>query len=237
MPEPVAVDCGDDDSAEDRPPDRADVPARSRRGQMWASPVAPVRRHRPWRSAAALLTLAAFLVAVSVGTYFLWRVDPNVVLENRLIEWMQAALLALAALVHAVRSRGLQDAVLRLSRVGLALFCTSLVLRELDLDKFGTNPAWQFAEVALRGVIITAWAIFAWPVVRSAAGILARLHRLARSPCAALTVCGGVFYLLSWPLDQFQPDLGALSAMFLEETLQLNGTILFFVAAWTALDR
>lgn len=84
---------------------------------------------------AATLIVAGAVVGATLLTILLWRRDRLVVEENHLVEWTQAGLLFLAALVHGARIAPAPGRAGRTIRMGMTLLCLSFLLREVDIEK------------------------------------------------------------------------------------------------------
>ncbi|MFU8830410.1 MAG: hypothetical protein ACNA8P_13385 [Phycisphaerales bacterium] len=169
----------------------------------------------------------------SLTCYLLRKQDFSSAQEYQQVEWAQAGFLAAAALVNAWRTVGSRSLANRYLRAGLSLFCASMLLREVDIDKFGEPPFWDTIELGLRLTLVAGWIWF---------GILALKHRDALfrvvpvsllSWCCLLNALGCLLYAASYPFDKFELTIGPLSAVFLEQTLELNATIMFLFAAFT----
>ena len=96
--------------------------------------------------------VASAVLLSMLASIALWTVFPDIDDENHLLEWLQALFLALACSVHGVRAWQEPDrqSLRFLMHAGLSALLFGFLLRELDIDQFGTAPAWAQAEKALR---------------------------------------------------------------------------------------
>jgi hypothetical protein len=174
------------------------------------------------------------LIGASTTAFLLWRQDAHVVDENHIVENTQVACLLLAAAVHFLRAGALprlSDRDARLIRQGLGLFCISLTVRELDIDRMGDRAIASNVELAVRGAVVVCWVLFSWRLLPSIESLWSRKASVACSSLALLTFAGCAFYLASWPFDKFPDYFGRPEAKFIEQTSQLNATLLLLVAA------
>ena len=177
----------------------------------------------------AIAVLASMLTAIA-----LWTVFPNIDDENHLLEWLQALFLALACSVHGVRAwqEPERQSLRFLMHAGLSALMFGFLLRELDIDQFGTAPAWAQAEKALRVMellILIRLLIFFAPRARK---VFAAVPQIFSMRITILTAIGGLLMVAGWPFDKKifhgMPDAYALLG---EEVLELGAYLLLFLAS------
>ena len=183
------------------------------------------------RSNAGVASAVLLSMAISIA---LWTVFPDIDDENHLLEWLQALFLALACSVHGVRAWQEPDrqSLRFLMHAGLCALMFGFLLRELDIDQFGTAPAWAQAEKALRVMellILIRLLIFFAPRARK---VFAAAPRIFGMRITILTLIGGLLMVAGWPFDKKvfhgMPDAYALLG---EEVLELGAYLLLFLAS------
>ncbi|MGK5079804.1 hypothetical protein [Janthinobacterium sp. HLX7-2] len=177
----------------------------------------------------ASAVLLSMLAAIA-----LWTVFPDIDDENHLLEWLQALLLALACTVHGVRAWQEADrqSLRFLMHAGLCALLFGFLLRELDINQFGTAPAWAQLEKTLRVVellILVRLLIFFAPRARKVFAVAPQLFSMH---ITILTAIGGLLMLAGWPFDKKvfhgMPDAYALLG---EEVCELGAYLLLFLAS------
>lgn len=211
----------------------------------------------------SLKNLTIAIPAVICACLVLWWWHPDVAEENHLIESAQVVLLILAAGLHAreaLRIRRINQSeesgtnretlvgvphssapVTELDRrrlatavcVGGMLLALSFAVRELDIQRFGRHPVWGDIEIALRAAVVACWVGYGIYVVRHLRLIWDTRSLLAAAPVLVLTMTGCLLYLASWPFDKQLLPLSFETAMFIEETIQLNACIVLVQASGT----
>ncbi|PJC96800.1 hypothetical protein GQ37_021145 [Janthinobacterium sp. BJB1] len=183
------------------------------------------------RSNAGVASAVLLSMAASIA---LWTVFPDIDDENHLLEWLQALFLALACTVHGMRAwQETERQSLRfLMHAGMSALLFGFLLRELDIDQFGTAPAWAQAEKALRVVellILIRLLVFFAPRARK---VFAAAPQIFAMRITILTLIGGLLMVAGWPFDKKvfhgMPDAYALIG---EEVLELGAYLLLFLAA------
>lgn len=179
-----------------------------------------------------LLIVIAVLVIVPITTYALWQNVPGLLLENHLIESAQAALLLFAASIHLFQSKRFAPgiSIAFLYHQTLSIFCISLFVREVDIDRLGSHPAWSGIEMFLRASIVTLWLYHLVRLLKHLGPLLAQRHALLIRPGSLLVYGGILLYGASWFFDK-EIFLAGEPARFFEETIQLQATLLFFLGA------
>lgn len=185
-------------------------------------------RRSPW--------ILVALSLVSLESYRLWSQGFISTSEQGLLEVGQSIFLFLACLLHSYHSHTTKtDPLYRYLHAGLGLFCLTLLLRELDIDKLGNqdNYWWRYAEWLGRGVTLMGIMVYGGKLFRHPDITFTRLTSLAATPTFGFTAWGVCCYLCGWPFDKIIFDLPPALSTWAEETLELNATILFFCAACT----
>ena len=183
------------------------------------------------RSNAGVASAVLLSMAASIA---LWTVFPDIDDENHLLEWLQALFLALACTVHGVRAWQETDrqSLRFLMHAGMSALLFGFLLRELDIDQFGTAHAWAQAEKALRVVellILIRLLIFFAPRARK---VFAAAPQIFAMRITILTLIGGLLMVAGWPFDKKvfhgMPDAYALLG---EEVFELGAYLLLFLAS------
>ena len=192
----------------------------------------PTHRYSPksnWMAPTGLLLTGNFFVLM------LWHYGLVQAQENHVLELAQCAFLALACGVCSVRAWHLAKISLNLNfllHAGLALLSYSFILREVDIDRLGTAPAWASLEQGLRLFGVALWLallIFVVPRVRQ---LWAQRAIMFKKPMVILAMMGGALLLASWPFDkQVFTVLPYLTSQFIEELLELNGCMVLFFSS------
>lgn len=178
--------------------------------------------------------VASAVLLSMLASIALWTVFPNIDDENHLLEWLQALFLALACTVHGVRAWQEPDrqSLRFLMHAGLSALLFGFLLRELDIDQFGTAPAWAQVEKALRVVellILIRVLIFFAPRARKVFSLAPQIFSMR---ITILTAIGGLLMVAGWPFDKKvfhgMPDAYALLG---EEVFELGAYLLLFLAS------
>lgn len=178
-----------------------------------------------------------WLLAVEAGTalavYALWLRDPSTFQEHGFVENAQVALLLLAVTVHASRSRK-RETVERCLRIGLALFCSSLAVREVDIDRLGDPAIMSTVEAGVRAMLVAAWVVWGWRFRAVFRTVWRNRVPIALGSVGLLVVAGSMLYGASWPFDKYPRLFGHETAILPEQGLQLLATMTLFVASLPA---
>lgn len=181
-----------------------------------------------------LYLLGVFLLtgAVAAGAWWWWgHQDGEAITESHPLEWSQAGLLAAAAFIHFLRSGHATTVAWRFAWLGAALFCVSLMLREIDIDAITPHAGWSVLEWIIRVLAGLVWIALTWRLAVHWHRVRPQMRPIVGSAMVLLTGVGCLFYALSWPFDKFEFDVGPFEARFLEETAQLIATLLLLTAA------
>ena len=178
---------------------------------------------------AAAALAAATWTALYLGGYAIAH-------ENGWMENQQSLCLLGAVTMFAYASRE-KLAPARLFCVSLALFCFTLLLREIELEGESV-PAWVtwLSTGAPRNV----WLAVLWTWLLSAArGDMREMCQVfvhwLRTPAGRFMLAAGLFYAVTWPLDKKVFELTRSLNMFLEELGDSMAAILVLfsgIATW-----
>ena len=183
------------------------------------------------RSNVGVASAVLFSMLASIA---LWTIFPDIDDENHLLEWLQALFLALACSVHFVAAGKMDErqSLRFLMHAGLAALMFGFLLRELDIDQFGTDPVWAQIEKALRVgelLILIRLLIFFAPRARK---VFAHAPQIFSMRITILTAIGGLLMVAGWPFDKKvfhgMPDAYALLG---EEVFELGAYLLLFLAS------
>lgn len=191
-------------------------------------------------SATTTLTFSLTVVFLSICAFAanrLWQQDVTVTYENNILENIQVFFLTLATTTHLwqLSRQPAGAATARMCHMVLAMLCLSIMVREVDIDKLGPQPAWGITENLIR---LAGAAVWIWLIVhiydkrltlwRFRADILC-------TPTSVLTGLGVMCYMASWFFDKSVVPLPAERSQLWEETLQMSATVLLFTAALRAI--
>lgn len=186
----------------------------------------------PASALTATSLIGTALIAASLMSYSLWSGAIIDTAENGVLELAQNIFLLLACLLHSNHSWTKPSiSHERHWHSGLALLCFALLLREVDINRFGTSTTWGTIEIIVRGVTVFVGVIYAGLVFSRWRLAAKNIRLLATSPTTILTGLGCVAYLSSWPFDKMIFALPGDISEWIEETLELNATILLFAAS------
>jgi hypothetical protein len=163
----------------------------------------------------------------------LWQQDISITLENRLLENTQIFFLSLATALHALQSsrQPHHAKVGRLCHAILSMLCLSIMIREIDIDKFGPQPGWALVENMIR---LTGGVVWVWLLTRvygARQRVWLRKTEILWTPTSILTGLGVLLYMSSWLFDKSVVPLPTAQSQLWEETLQMSGTVCLFTAA------
>lgn len=177
------------------------------------------------------------MAASTLVTVAWWRYDKSVVEEHHVIESAQALLLLAGCAIHGLRARAVPGTFESLFRMGLALLCLSLATREVDIDRLGAPPLWPIIEYVVRSVVVGLWVALGVLLAHRQeqhAQLWRNSLRAALSPTGLYTASGALLYGVSFFFDKQMLPLSPLVMVLCEETIQLNGALLFCAGAATA---
>jgi hypothetical protein len=178
-----------------------------------------------------LLPAALAIVLCCAATALGWRYSPAALAENGWVEWLQVVLLLTTAAVvfHASRmTRGCD--VLRL---GLALLCLTMAVREVDIDSLGSSPAWANAERIIRAGVLGLWCSLLVYASLTSRRLLAKLGAWVPDPSMQLVLLAGSCFVFAQPFDQRwgRGWLGDSTSLWAEESLELAGAAILGMGA------
>jgi hypothetical protein len=186
-------------------------------------------RYSPGRN---WFSLAFSLLLIDVtASIFLYN-ESTVADYNHFLEMMQASVLLLAVGMHGERalrvSRSSNDFLVH---AALMWLCCAFLLREIDIDRLGADPAWTWAwvwlERGLRAIALALLLVLLMVVTLKIRQVFAARVAILSTPIVVLTMAGGVFLVAGWPFDKNMfPFLSSGISAFIEELLELNGYLL-----------
>ncbi len=168
---------------------------------------------------------------------WLWAGDQSVSDENHLMENSQVFFLMLAVGLHLKHRLTLQLPLARICHMTLALLCLSVMIREIDIDKLGTHTGWDTLEKIIRGVLVLFWVVHVVSVWRCLGALWALREKILFSQTSFLTAIAIGFYCVSYLFDKRLIPVEADLSQFIEESIQLTGTIFFFAASLLPLSQ
>lgn len=176
------------------------------------------------------------IITINFLTWHLWLEDKSISAENHLIENLQLIILMFALGVHIYQR--FQESVqeLRIYHLTLALLCFSVALREFDIDKIGTNGMWSSMEIVTRSIMVCAWLWIIYCVIKSFSTFWPIRWGILLSTKSLLTYTAIAFYLCSWFFDKNHVAVNPHLSKFIEECLQLAGTVYFLTSAMVPLS-
>jgi hypothetical protein len=174
--------------------------------------------------------VAAFIVWTAYAVFV--RGQAHIYAENRLLENVQAVVLAVACLVFlasAVRHQGADRLVLLLC----SLLCYSFVLRELDVERLDVPEVLKLIGSGTGRNVTLAAAFIA--LFSCAAMQGSRCKRVVadflRSRAGVLLLAGGAFLLLGDGAEKFKT---LAHHVYFEEVLELLGYVSILLSAFAA---
>lgn len=170
-------------------------------------------------------------IIVITGAFVTWIFDPKAVTENGLIETGQNAFLALACLSHGYHCRNTPDSLDKYLRFGLALFCCGILLREFDLDKIGSAAIWKPIETLIRASVAVIFLVYLALMLKRFELLRSNIGTILYCPMILLTLLSCFIYLSGWPFDKELFPIPTSVSVLIEETLELNATVLLFLSS------
>lgn len=174
------------------------------------------------------VSVTVLFVAIA---FYLWLGDKSISDENQLMENSQVVFLALAGGFHLKQRLRISLSSFRIYHSILAMFCFSVMAREIDINMIGTAQIWGTIEIAVRFCIVVTWLLLAYYAVRRLPELWVNRFSIVFSPNSLLTVFAIAFYLASWFFDKQVVPINEGLSQFIEEALQLSGTIFFFTSS------
>jgi len=121
--------------------------------------------------------------------------------------------------------------------VTLSLLFTSLIVRELDIDSFGTHPRWDDYETLLRTLLVITWLFWLHQIWIHRMMLIREPKAIILTPATGFTLLGILLYVFSWPFDKGLTNLSINASMFVEEALQIGATSYFLLGGLWVLFR
>lgn len=180
------------------------------------------------------LFIGAVIVATTVITYLMWSFNPAVTSENAAIESWQSIFLLLACLLYGYQYKNATNNMTRYARCGLMLFCFAVLLREFDIHRIGASSIWKTIEILVRGAALILFLIYLTVVRKKMRTAWSKSREILTSPMVILTILGCVAYILGWHFDKMIFDIPKNTSVYIEEIIELNATLLFFLASCTS---
>lgn len=187
-----------------------------------------------WKFTPNYWQLALILINLSCATSLIWFFNPDIALENNLIETSQSVLLLFSISLHlyAYRLSAPSDNTLEnYLRIGLIIFCVAVLLREVDIDRWGNSVVWNQMELALRGATAIGGIVYSYFILGKIRWLLKSWRIIIQQPMIRITIVGAIVYLAGWLFDKNIFALPGASSLFIEELLELNATALFVIGA------
>ncbi len=169
-------------------------------------------------------------IAATVIAWALWRGDPGVTDEHRLIENSQVFFAAVGMALHARHWRqtaSRRESPAALYHAILALLLLSVIVRETDIDTIGDPPFWPIGEQVVRITIVGLWLGAAAFVLKGSQALLRHSKAILAAPASRLVVIGIFLYILSRPFDKGLIPIDPSTSQLAEESLQLAACIFF----------
>ncbi|MES2674726.1 MAG: hypothetical protein V4660_10845 [Pseudomonadota bacterium] len=180
------------------------------------------------------LFIGSIILSTTAFIYLMWSFNSNITQENAALESWQNIFLMLACVLYGYKYKNSLDNMTRYARCGLMLFCFAILLREFDIHRIGTSSIWKTIETLIRGTTLIAFVVYL-AMIRKKILIAGRQAReIIALPMVALTLLGCVAYASGWYFDKMMFDIPKNVAVFVEETLELDATLLFFLGACTS---
>jgi uncharacterized membrane protein len=174
------------------------------------------------------LLASAIIILVE---WFLWLGNRAVTEENHSLENLQLAFLILAVGFHLKQGFRVGATPLRICHLVLALLCFSVFLREFDIDKIGAEEIWGTIETIIRSIAGLAWIYIFYLVVRNLQALWDLRLKILLSVNSLLVATAIAFYLASWFFDKELVPVPLDVSKFIEESVQLTGTVFFFASS------
>lgn len=172
-----------------------------------------------------------FIIANILIIWHMWQDNHSIAEENGLEENLQIVFLVMALVIHLFR--GLKESIKETSlyHLTLAIFCYSIMIRELDIDKFGAAGIWPAAEIIIRTIAVCAWIWIIYLVVKNSSNLWRERKYYLLSVKSVLIYTAIVLYISSWFFDKGYVGLNQDFSLFIEESLQFAGTVFFLINA------
>ena len=183
------------------------------------------------------LSLAFSLVLVDALAAIFWRNETPVANYNPLLDLVQYCLLVLAVAMHGENAlRASRTSVNFVVHTGFMWLCCAFLLREIDIDRLGSDPAWTWAwawlEIGVRSIALAMLLVWLWVLAPKLRQMFAARAVILSTPVAVLSILGGAFLVAGWPFDKNMFSfLSPGTSAFIEELLELNGYVLILAGS------
>ncbi len=177
--------------------------------------------------------IGSVIVSISTIIYLIWSLNPGITLENAALECTQNIFLLLACVLYGYQYKNTTDNMMKYERGGLMLFCFAILLREFDIHRIGVSPIWKTIEILVRGATLVLFLAYLTMVRTKIRTAWKKAREIITSPMVVLTIIGCIAYLSGWYFDKLIFNIPKNISVLIEETLELNATLLFFLAACT----
>jgi hypothetical protein len=179
------------------------------------------------------LFIGAVMLSTTAFTYLMWTFNSAITRENAALESWQNIFLVLACLLYGYQYKNATDNMSKYARAGLMLFCFAILLREFDIHRIGTSSIWKTIEILLRATTLILFLAYLAAVRKKIHTAWKKAREILTSPMVVLTILGCVAYISGWYFDKMVFNIPKNVAVFIEETLELDATLLFFLGACT----
>lgn len=182
--------------------------------------------------ARSVLAVSVVIAMTSALSVLAWWQNPLVIAEHQGIEIAQAVLLLLACVMHSIRAFRLPPGSIKFFvHAGLALLTFSFAVRELDISRFGEALVWSTVQRGVQLFGLALWAAFLFWALKHLKSIYRDRNTILYSPTMVLTIAGGAFFIAGWPFDKKLFLLSQEISQLIEETLELNASVLLAMAS------
>ncbi len=157
--------------------------------------------------------------------------------ENSRMENVQAAEILLSTIFFLVVVRSRRERLERVFFSSLALFCVTFFFREVDIENLGFNPVitWLGSGFGRNLWLGVAWFLFLLIFLFHARKLCKIFLPWLNSTAGRTMLLAGLFFILALPLDKKVFPISKLCALFYEELLESNASILMLLSAYFSL--
>ncbi len=160
-----------------------------------------------------------------------WLYYHNIAYENHVLEYLQVLFLLIGSLIFFYLSIVIKENSYYVLYLSLGVFYLTFLVRELEPDRVES-----FYATIILPPVRNYWIIAAWIFVlfiflrkpRSTVDVFLEWVKLEQGVCI---IVGGLWYLLGDIFDKNLLDLNRPVTLFIEELLELNGTIFMLLSA------
>jgi hypothetical protein len=180
---------------------------------------------------AVLLSPLSLFPGICAVFVIWWLRDPSIAEENALIENIQAGflLLALFFTVRRFRSERGWNSVL----IFFFLTFLTILLREIDLRPFPLPRSVVLLSSKGRNLALAiGWSVFLYFFIRHYRAAIKEFVILLRKVSGKYILLGCLFYGFAWPFDEGMFEITKNTTQFIEELMEVMGTLAFVFAAF-----